>query len=205
MQTSLSRVEDRRISVYGRGFFAFLCGAAIIGVLLGTMCFCLNTQAADSIAMFGGNEFQSRMNMEHGRLMAGAFLGSMVFLMGIGLTGFCAVGQPFGLALLMLRGMGMGYTMAQLYAQAGRNGAVYAAGLLLPGAVISTLGLIAATREAMSLSNIYLRISLSDRQEQGLAEAVKLYGAKLLVILSVLALAAGADTICNYLFIEKLI
>ena len=204
MQTSLSRVGDRRITVYGRGFFAFLCGAAIIGVLLGTMCFCLNTKAADSIMLFGG-ELQSRMSMEHGKLMAGAFLGSTVFLLGIGLTGFCAVGQPFELALLVLRGMGLGYSMAQLYAQAGRESAIYAAGLLLPGAVISTLGLIAAAREAVCLSNIYLRITLSDRQEQGLAEAVKLYGAKLLVIEAVLALAAGADTICNYLFIEKLI
>lgn len=204
MQTSLSRYDERRITVYGRGFFAFLCGVAIVGALLGTMCFCLNTEAAEGIALFGG-ELQSRMSMEHGRLMAGAFLGSTVFLLGIGLMGFCAVGQPFELALLALRGMGLGYSMAQLYAQAGREGAIYAAGLLLPGAAISTLGLIAATREAVSLSNIYLRLTLSDRQEQGLAEAVKLYGAKLLVIGSVLALAAGADTVCNYLFIEKLI
>lgn len=204
MQTSLSRVEQRKISVYGKGFFAFLCGAAIVGVLLGTMCFCLNTQT-EGIMLFRSSELQSRMSMDHGRLMAGALLGSTVFLVGIGLTGFCAVGQPFELTLLMLRGMGLGYMMAQLYAQAGKDGAIYAAGLLLPGAVISTLGLIAAAREAVCLSNIYLRITLSDRQEQGLAEAVKLYGAKLLVIESVLALAAGADTVCNYLFIEKLI
>ena len=56
----------------------------------------------------------------------------------------------------------------------------------------------------ISLSNIYLRRTLSRRQETGLADTVKLYGAKLLVTEAMLALAAGADTLCNYLFIGKL-
>lgn len=197
MQTSPNRTN-------GRGIFAFLCGTALIGVLLGTLSFCLNAGQADTLLFFKDSGLSARAGMEHGRLMAGSLLGSTVFLLGIALAGFCAFGQPFELALIVLRGMGLGYTLAEVYSAVGKSGVPYAAGLLLPGAVISTLALVAAAREALRLSNIYLRLTLSDRQENGTAAAVRLYGTKLLVIEAMLALSAGADTLCNFLFIGKL-
>ena len=204
MQTSCYRTDGRGTALYGKGTFAFLCAAALIGVLLGTLCFCMGAGQADRLIFFGDNGLKVRAGMDHGRIMAGSLLGSTVFLLGLAAAGLCAVGQPFELALLVLRCMGLGYTMAEIYSSVDRSDVIYAAGLLLPGAVISTLGLIAAAREAVCLSNIYLRLTLSDRQEQGLAEAAKLYFTKLLVIEALLALAAGADTVCNYLFIGRL-
>ncbi len=204
MQTSLTRTDGKENAVYSRGSFAFLCGAAIVGVLLGAMCFCLNSAQADRLMLFRGSSLQLRAEMSYGRIMAGSLMGSTVFLLAIALSGLCAAGQPFELALLILRGMGLGYTLTETYSAVGKAAAPYAACLLIPGAFIAMLALIAAAREAICLSNIYLRITLADRQVQGLADTVKLYGTKLLVIEAMLALAACADTISNYLFIGKL-
>jgi len=203
MQTSIERVEGEK-TVYRRGSFAFLCGAAIVGVLLGAMCFCLNSEQAGRL-MFFGTSLGERAAMDYGRLMAGSLLGSTAFLLGLALAGFCALGQPFELALLVLRGMGLGCMLTEVYSAVGKSNVLYAAGLLLPGAIISLLGLVAAAREALCLSNIYLRVTLSSRGGEGLVAAVKLYGAKLLVIEAILALAASVDTICSYLFIGRLV
>ena len=195
MQTSYNGDEGKK-TVYKRGSFAFLCGTAVVGVLLGAMCFCLNTANADRLMLFGSS-LQDRAEMDYGKIMA--------FLLALALAGFCALGQPFELALLMFRGMGIGCMLTEVYADVGKNSVPYAAGLLLPGAVISLLALVAAAREALCLSNIYLRVTLSSRGGEGLAETAKLYGAKMLVIEAMLALAAGADTVCNYLFIGRIV
>ncbi|HCJ40714.1 hypothetical protein [uncultured Ruminococcus sp.] len=203
MQTSYNGNEGKK-TVYKRGSFAFLCGTAVVGVLLGAMCFCLKTANADRLMLFGSS-LQDRAEMDYGKIMAGSLLGSTAFLLALALAGFCALGQPFELALLMFRGMGIGCMLTEVYADVGKNSVPYAAGLLLPGAVISLLALVAAAREALCLSNIYLRVTLSSRGGEGLAETAKLYGAKMLVIEAMLALAAGADTVCNYLFIGRIV
>lgn len=199
--------EDRtgKGVVYSRGFFAFLCGAAVIGLVLGTMCCCLADKGlSGSTIGYFADTIIKRSSMEQGRLLAESLWGNTVFLLGTAVLGLCPVGQPFELALLVIRGMGLGYSMAQLYSLAGREMLGYCMGLMLPGAVIGLLGLIAAVREALCLSGIYLRMTLSDKPVQGLSQTIKLYGAKLLAAEAVLALAAGADTVCNYLFIGRL-
>ena len=195
MQTS-----SRNGDTYGKGAFALLCGAAALGVLTGTVCLCTDTDSA-----FVADTLGYIREDDYARVMAGSLLGSTVFLLGFALLGFCALGQPFEIALLILRGMGTGYSVAEIYASAGREKLLFAAGLVLPGAVISTLALAAAAREALSLSNIYLKLTLSGRTEQSPRDAVKLYGAKMLVIEAILAVAAGADTVCSYLFAGRVL
>lgn len=204
MQTSPCRT-DENTAKYGTGAFAFMCGALLTGMLIGTMCCCLSADTQVSRLLSRSGDMKSLLQTDPGSVMAGSLLGSTVFLLGLAVAGFCAVGQPFAVLLIVLRGMGMGHKAAQLYSTAGRGDILYAAGLFLPGAVISALALAAAAREALSLSNIYLRLTLSGGRGYDPSGAVRLYGAKMLVIEAMLALAAGADTICRYLFTGKLI
>lgn len=204
MQTSPCRTDNGKTS-YGGGVFAFMCAASLTGVLIGTMCFMLSRDTQADRLIFRSAEIQSLFQTDLGRVMAGSLLGSTVFLLGLAAAGMCAVGQPFEVLLLMLRGMGIGHKAAQLYSMAGRGDMLYAAGILIPGAVISTLALAAAAREAFKLSNICLRLIISGRGEQSLPEAVRLFGARLLAAEAVLTLAAGADTVCCHIFIEKLV
>ena len=204
MQTSPCRTDENRAR-YSAGTFAFMCGAMLTGVLIGTMCFCLSADTQINRLISPSGEMERLLQTDLGNVMAGSLLGSTVFLLGLAAAGFCAVGQPFEVLLIVLRGMGTGHKAAQLYSAAGRGDILYAVGLFLPGAVISALALAAAAREALSLSNIYLRLTLSGGRGCDPSGAVKLYGAKLLVVEAMLALAAGADTICCYLFTGKLV
>lgn len=204
MQTSPCRTDENRAR-YGTGVFAFMCGATLTGVLIGTMCFCLSADTQASRLFLPSGGMNSLLQNDPGSVMAGSLLGSTVFLLGLAIAGLCAVGQPFAVLLIMLRGMGIGHKAAQLYSTAGKGDMLYAAGLFLPGAVISALALALAAREALSLSNIYLRLTLSGGRGYDPSGAVKLYGTKLLVVEALLALSAGADTICCYLFSGKLI
>lgn len=204
MQTSPSSTDENKAR-YGTGVFALMCGATLTGVLIGTMCFCLSADTQVSRLLSHSGETNSLLQTDPGSVMAGSLLGSTLFLLGLAIAGLCAVGQPFAVLLIVLRGMGIGHKSAQLYSTAGRGDILYAAGIFLPGAVISALALALAAREAISLSNIYLRLTLSGGRGYDPSGAVKLYGAKLLVVEAMLALAAGADTICCYLFTGKLI
>ena len=193
----------RKGLVYSRGFFAFLCGTAVIGILLGTMCFCLEDTEIAGIGCLGGNiDLQRSVGAD--RMLAGSLWRNTVFLLGVGIAGLCPLGHPLELALLMIRGMAAGYSMARLYSVTGKDAVICCIGLMLPGTVIGMLGLIATVREALCLSGIYLRLTLSDKPVCGLSETIKLYGAKLLAAEALLALAAGADTLCSFLFIGKL-
>ena len=180
---------------YPKAAFALLCGAAVFGVLLGTLCFCLGS---DAPVLHGTLCVQRR---DCAKAMAGSLLGSTVFLMGFAVLGFCAIAQPFELALLVLRGMGIGYSLAGICAGTDRHAVLLNEAAVLPGAVLSTLALTAAAREALMLSNIYLKLTVSGRTDNDMRDTAKLYGAKLLVIEAVLALAAGADTLMMYFMI----
>lgn len=188
--------------VYRKGFFAFLCGAVLMGVLLGTIAYCCsNADFLYKLSLTQSDFIKSRAEMDHSQILTGSLTGTTIFLAAAFLCGLCPLGQPAELALLVFRGMGIGLTLSQLYGTYGRSSVPYAMGLILPGAVISTLAVVIAVREAMSLSGVYLGISLSDRAENGLAETVKLYGTKFMVLEAALAAAAGADCLCSYLFI----
>ena len=67
--------------------------------------------------------------------------------------------------------------------------------LVVPGAVFSSVAMVVGVRESIGLSNIYMRVSLSDRQVDGLLDSIKLYGTKFLVLEAVLAVSAGVDCI----------
>ncbi|MDO4944633.1 MAG: hypothetical protein Q4E74_05450 [Ruminococcus sp.] len=203
VRTIRTEENNRKDGYYKGGFFAFLCGTALMGVLLGTISFCLSEgDFLKGLGLAQADFIQSRKAMDYAQIMVSSFSGATAFLAAAFICGLCAVGQPLGLCILLVRGMGLGLTLAQLYSAYGKSGMLYSAGLVLPGAAVSTLALVFAVREAVSLSNIYLRISLSGRQENGLLDTVRLYGAKFLVLISALAASAGIDCLCNFLFIR---
>lgn len=211
MQTS-SVFEDHRFAqrrdhigdiADSRGFFTFVCGAVLAGVLIGTLCYCTAGEGfAESMLPVGRDFIRSRLAMDHAQILLRSFLGTSAYLAALFMLGLCAVGQPFEIAVAVFRGMGIGLTMSQLYAVYGRQGMPFSAGLMIPGAVVSSLAVISGVKEAFSLSGIYLRHTLSAEREMGMADIAKLYCAKFFVLEAVVAVSAGIDVLCNYLFID---
>lgn len=81
-----------------------------------------------------------------------------LFFSGCVLSGFSSLGQPLAVAVLLLRGMGWGVAMSQLYSIYGGHGALLSAMFVLLPAVITAAALMIAAREAVAMSNILLCI-----------------------------------------------
>ena len=184
------------------GLLKLLTATVLIGVASGTI-FCCCNGTSDEIITIGTDFVKSRMNVNFGRLMINSFLSSTVFLVLTFLFGFCAVGQPAELGILLFRGMGIGITVTRLYLTFGTGRLLYSMLMVVPAAALSTAALIAGGRAAVRLSGIYLKLTLSDRQENGLLDTIKLYGAKFLVLESVLAVSTGIECICVILLKGK--
>lgn len=190
--------------LYGNGFFAFLCIMVLIGVLMGTITYCF-AQGDFLNQLFNAQENFITVRQEKDLLsiMTSSFFGAAVFLAAAFLCGLCPLGQPFEVILLVIKGMGIGLTLSQLYTGFGSQKMLLSIGLVVPGAVISSISLVFAVREALCLSNIYLSISISDVQQDGLRETIKLYAVKYLILLTVLAASAGIDCLCSYLLVHR--
>ncbi|MBQ8107395.1 MAG: stage II sporulation protein M [Ruminococcus sp.] len=203
MQTSyFAQRKSAQDIIYSKGFYAFLCGAVLIGALLGTLSLCLGQESALSdITAVGRRFIMQRKGMDDAAVLTGS-LGSATLLLGAQLVfGLCAVGQPVAAAVPVFRGMGIGLTLAQLYTQAGKSGVLPAMGLILPSEVICVLALIAGAREAAAMSCEILSHTLAERQVEGLAEQTKLYLTRFMVLEACLALSAAADCAANHFLI----
>ena len=185
-------------------FFAFLVGAVLLGVVLGTMAYCfMSGDFLDQLSLAQENFLDVRRNSDFAVGLMKSLSASTMFLGAVFILGFSAIAQPVEIAVLVIRGMGLGVTMAQVYSQCGKTGILTCAVLIVPAAVISSYALIVGTREALSMSNLLMTNSLSDRPSDGMLSAVKLYGTKFLVLEAVSAVSAAVDCLCSVIFAGK--
>ena len=145
--------------IYKSGVLAFFAGAILIGALLGAVTFCF--MGSDELSMLSvlSNSFVDvRSSGDLEEILVRSFFSSTVFLAVVFLSGFSSLGQPLAVAVLLLRGMGWGVAMSQLYSIYGGHGALLSAMFVLLPAVITAAALMIAAREAVAMSNILLCI-----------------------------------------------
>lgn len=145
--------------IYKSGVLAFFAGAILIGALLGAVTFCF--MGSDELSMLSvlSNTFVDvRSSGDLEEILVRSFFSSTVFLAVVFLSGFSSLGQPLAVAVLLLRGMGWGVAMSQLYSIYGGHGALLSAVFVLLPAVITAATLMIAAREAVAMSNILLCI-----------------------------------------------
>ncbi|MGN0594761.1 MAG: hypothetical protein ACI4I6_06345 [Hominimerdicola sp.] len=189
-----TNVSDGKL--YKPAFFAFLMGTVLMGILLGTVSYCyMSGEFLEKLSLSQTSFIEGREQLSYGAILVKSFSTTTGFMSAVFLLGFCPIGQPLEFAVLLIRGMGLGVTLAQLYSTFGKQGIVYGLALVVPGAVFSSIAMVVGVRESIGLSNIYMRVSLSDRQVDGLLDSIKLYGTKFLVLEAVLAVSAGVDCI----------
>ena len=133
-----------------------------------------------------------------------SFFSSTVFLAVVFLSGFSSLGQPLAVAVLLLRGMGWGVAMSQLYSIYGGHGALLSAMFVLLPAVITAAALMIAAREAVAMSNILLCIVFSEGQHSGLRQTVRLYAVKFLVFEAAAAVAAALECLLTIIFAGRI-
>lgn len=185
--------------------FVFLVGAALIGVLMGVISQCfMSDDFLGQISEAQNNFLEIRRNSDYIVVLIRSFSATTMFLGAAFVMGFSAIAQPLEFAVPVVKGMGLGVTMAQAYSQSGRSGIAACALLVVPSAVISTYAVIIGAREAVKMSNRLITNSLSDRAACGMLSHVKLYGTRFLVLEALAAVAAAVDCLCTLIFINRI-
>ena len=191
--------------IYKSGVLAFFAGAILIGALLGavTVCF-MGSDELSMLSVFSNSFVDVRSSGDLEEILVRSFFSSTVFLAVVFLSGFSSLGQPLAVAVLLLRGMGWGVAMSQLYSIYGGHGALLSAMFVLLPVVITAAALMIAAREAVAMSNILLCIVFSEGQHGGLRQTVRLYAVKFLVLEAVAAVAAALECLLTIIFAGRI-
>lgn len=125
---------------------------------------------------------------------------SITFTAAVFLLGFFALGQPFGIALLIYRGVGIGASAALMYSLYG--GKAFAAILItvLPKAAALTFIAVLAVRELIRASVFSLSCWISENGSDSKRMSIQFYCLKFIVLAVMAVIAAAADAAINFAF-----
>ena len=128
------------------------------------------------------------------------FLSLTLFVSAAFLFGLSAVGQPFGLALLVYRGIGIGASVTTVYALMGKKALLRVLVLVFPKALAVTAISVLAVRETFRSSNYLLSYIAKRNERDDNRNSIKLYGLKFIVLILLSLLISAADGGINYLY-----
>ena len=174
--------------------FAFMIGAILIGVLLGTVSFCfLSNDLSDMLR-----------SSDMGHILLDSFFVSSLFITAVFILGFFALGQLPALLILVYRGMGLGMVLSQVYTSYPAGSAAAAALILIPAAVVSCTALCMAAKESVRFSSRLLTIVLCSDPCSGIVSMTKVYGTKYLMFEAAAAASAAVDCIFSVLLSSRI-
>lgn len=127
-----------------------------------------------------------------------SFAAGMFFLLFLYLVGMTAWGVPAALILPLFKGMGYGMVCGTLYADYAARGFGYAALVILPGTLISTLAILVAAKESIRFSSgIFTQICLSREKR---SDCFRDYSIRFLILILFILIASFVDMITIRLF-----
>lgn len=191
----LTQTESRRMCLFCLNI------SAIAGIIIGALIAVSATERSDMLLhqyfspIYSGNTvFEVFRN---------TFLSSSAFLLAVFILGFTAVGQPFGVGLISFRGVGIGFSVAQMYLQRGIEAVPSVLLLIVPKAVAIVFLLSLAVREMLKLSCCQFRFMFLDYMpDSKVSRNTKLYCVKFAVIAVILILISVLDSALNYIFMD---
>ncbi len=126
-------------------------------------------------------------------LVLGDIAFAAVFCFAAFFFGLCAVGQPFGIALLIYRGIGIGAAAAAAYLSMGAGAFVTVIFALMPKAAAFAFLAALAVRETVSYSATLFRCGL--RKEENYVEkySFRLYCIRFIVVMLLSLIISFAD------------
>lgn len=125
---------------------------------------------------------------------------SIAFTALVFLLGFFAFGQPFGIALLVYRGFGIGASAALMYTLYGGKAFVLILITVLPKAAALTFIAVLAVRELIRASVFSLSCWISENGNDSKCMSIQLYCLKFIVLAVMVIIAAAVDAAINFAF-----
>lgn len=203
MQTERKKIipESRR----GLTLFASLSLSALLGVLMGAICYCyVDSQLSELLRSAEENFFTVRRGGDFTGILFSSLAGTGVYLLVTFMLGFSAIAQPFEMLMPFFRGLGCGVVLTQIYGGSFSKLTALKAAAVFPGVLISLVVIILASREAIYLSGKLFRVCFQDRLFDGLLKRVKLYMVRFLAFLAAASAAAAIDCALAILLLGKI-
>lgn len=201
-QTGRRKYYSRYIAHYTKKNYAILAMGTLFmaGVLLGTLI--IRTASGDTLElllrMVNGFVEKRREQDLFQNFMSGAS-SSLLFVGALFVCGFCAISQPLVVALPLFRGLGVGCSLATLYAAHGTQAIGFVGLLMVPGTVMTTMAILVCCRESLRLSSSFFASMGGDR---GKVEfySLRIYLARYMVCAGFCVLSAFLEGILYFAF-----
>ena len=172
---------------------ACLWGTYLSGILLGA------GNGSEELTFLTGQFLEMRKLGEWKGVFMAAAASSLGMLSLLFVCGLCAAGQPAVVAALLIRGMGLGGCIGELYRQAGFSGTAAALLLLaLPETVCAFCFLKAASGSVRMSCRIFRAVL--DPAPVPLVTGFRRYGIRYVILTFLLILAAGLSGLCTGIF-----
>jgi hypothetical protein len=133
------------------------------------------------------------------------FLLSAIVLSAVLSFGFFAIGQPLGVMILIMRGVGIGVSIADIYIQSGTDGILPVLVMVIPKAVVLSFILSLAVREMFRMSySLLVFLFRNGSFDEKIRQNVRLYFIRFAVLFILSTVVAVADAAANYFFMDIL-
>lgn len=170
-----------------------LAAMYFLGVIFGTVLYCTaNSAAAEEINSLAAGAVEARLCRSFWENVINSFSGAFLLLTVCFLLGFCTIAVPAEIFLPMFKGLGTGIAIAGMYGKYGVRGMAAAAVFVIPEAVMTSLVLIMASREAARFSAALYDAVFGRSAERGSPDA-KLYFTKFVILCVCLAASSLID------------
>ena len=183
-----------------------LFGAIVIGVILGTLIYCMKDDKSIFLSdrlnhgFIKLSERQSILSVFYRAISGTSLLVILLFL-----SGFCSISQPAEIFILFYRGTALGISISYIYGVYGAKGILVSAAMILPHALITSVVLVLAAREALRFSNLYMFYLTRQTPDESLRPQLKLYLIRFVVLMAFVLVSSLIDCVITYLLTDVLI
>lgn len=181
----------RQVFFYAALFLAGTLGGALVLRSAGE-------ETSRSLSFLVGQFTQQRGVQTFSGTLLSSFVSTALMLGVLFICGFCAVAQPIIVLVPLFRGLGYGYQAGYIYAQNGFVGMGYAALVLLPNILFSTVLILFACSEAFEMSTACYRAARGG--DTGASANLRGYCLRFLVFFLLALAVASVDAVCTMMF-----
>ena len=205
MKNKSSRIKNNKTSlleaINQNNSLIFMAFSLLLGFLAGVLIF----KTKNTVEGYYSKEFillYNKLNAGFVLVFLNSFLEQLPFAAAIFLSGTCMVGAVLVPSTLLIRGAVYGTVMAYTYFSYGLFGVVFSLLILIPSAVISSVGIILSGREALGFSLSLARLALPDTKKPRIEQDFKLYSIRQIFVLVFFVSSAFIQALMSTSFIS---
>ena len=205
MKNECSKIKSNKTSLFEvinqNNSLIFMSFSLLLGFLAGVLIF----KTKNTVSGYYSKEFillYNKLNSGFVSALLNSLLEQLPYAAAIFLSGTCMVGAVLVPSTLLIRGAVYGMMMAYAYFAHGLLGIVFSLLILIPAAVIASIGIILSAREALGFSLSLARLALPDAKKPRIEQDFKLYSLRQIFVLIFFVASAFIQALMSVSFIS---